>query len=467
EEKIGLNVSEHQARNEFYELSLAIAHQTETQNLDKRVFVEPFTEAGLIAAQYNYLINTLAKNTHSLKTTNEELVVAKEKAEAANIAKSQFLTSMSHELRTPLNGILGITQILEESPNINVQDQENIELIHQSGSHLLELINDILDLSKIEAGKLEISLQTFNVRDFLQEIISLTKSQAELKGLDFITDFDAKLPKVAIADPIRLKQILLNLVGNAVKFTDQGYIHFSVTVMESQSLPPNHTCLEFAVGDTGVGIDQDSLQKLFLPFEQVGDQQQNAKGTGLGLSISRTLVQLMGGTLTVTSQLHIGSRFSFQVCVPTLTKALVNKTTAASTQAPDLQLGKKNPLKILVAEDNKVNQRVTRQLLQRIGYDMQLAETGLEVLAYLEANRCDVILMDLLMPDMGGLEATRQIYATYPPGDRPYIIALSANAMDEHLKEAKAAGMDDFVSKPIKLDELVQALSRCTPLPNS
>ncbi|NJN72639.1 MAG: ammonium transporter [Limnothrix sp. RL_2_0] len=341
EEMLGLNVSEHQAKNEFYDLSLAIANQTATQDLSARVFVEPFTEAGLIAQQYNRLIAALSQSTTDLQSTNQELAIAKDKAEAANIAKSQFLTSMSHELRTPLNGILGIAQILENSPNIDIQEQANVDLIYQSGSHLLELINDILDLSKIEAGKLEMMPQVFDVPEFLQEIINITQPQAESKNLTFTTEFDPRLPKKAIADPIRLKQILLNLLSNAIKFTTAGGVHFTArTHSHKDSGQQPSAQIHFAVHDTGVGIEQASLEKLFNPFEQVGDHAQNAKGTGLGLSIRKTLLEQMGSKIHVTSRPNIGSCFSFQIEIPTVVKATPTAQTDAE-QAQELKPGVK------------------------------------------------------------------------------------------------------------------------------
>ena len=470
DEKIGLNISEHLARNDFYDLSVAIARQAQTKNLDERLDVEPFTEAGLIALQYNQLIDALAKSTNSLQKTNAELAIAKDKAEAANVAKSVFLTNMSHELRTPLNGILGVAQLLESSPNLDRQDHDNIELIHQSGGHLLELINDVLDLSKIEAGKLELSPKPFSFQTFLHSLTSLASTSAEQKGLTFKVKCDGELPDTVVADFVRLKQVVLNLLGNAIKFTDQGTVELAVSLVNRQPQGNKQalTTLLFRVTDTGIGMGADVLNRLFQPFEQVGDREQNSQGTGLGLSISQKLLTLMGSHMEVKSVLHQGSEFYFQLELPEIInpQAATLTTKQQKTKSGEMpQLAAQNPLKILVAEDNKVNQTIIRQILKKLGYEITIAQNGLEVLDCLQGDRYDVIFMDLLMPKMGGLEATKQIHQQYAPGDRPRIIALSANAMGEHIEEALQAGMNDFVSKPIKVQLLIEALAKCNPLP--
>ncbi|WP_225901102.1 ammonium transporter [[Leptolyngbya] sp. PCC 7376] len=465
DEKIGLNISEHSAHNDFYDLSLAIAHQAQTEDLDERLTIEPFTEAGLIALQYNQLIEALSVSTRSLQETNEELAIAKDKAEAANIAKSMFLTNVSHELRTPLNGILGVTQLLENSPNLDPQELDNVSLLHQSGSHLLELINDILDLSKIEAGKLELAPNAFAFSTFLLDIINLVGASAEQKGLTFSSKLDPDLPQTVVADALRLKQVILNLLGNAIKFTEQGSVQFEVKLLRRQQANESSVVkLLFCVKDTGVGLEPDKLSKLFKPFEQAGDREKNAEGTGLGLSISQKLLKIMGSEIKVKSVFQEGSEFSFELELLENLTTKKSKVTASPTKL-DLQtpLGEQHPLRILVAEDNRINQTIIRQLLKRLGYEMTLAQNGLEALECLENERYDVILMDLLMPQMGGLEAARNICEKYSPGDRPRMIALSANAMSEHIAEAYQAGMDDFVSKPIKVELLIEALLKCAP----
>jgi PAS domain S-box-containing protein len=370
---------------------------------------------------------------------------ARRVAEAANQAKNAFLANMSHELRTPLNGILGYAQILRRNKTLDPRQREGLSVIQHSGEQLLTLINDILDFAKIEAGKLELSLTDIALAKFLRIIAEIITIRARQKGLDFICDFAPKLPRGIHADESRLRQVLLNLLANAVKFTDRGQVSLRVRFS-----PP--TRLRFEVQDTGIGIDVDKLGTIFQPFEQVSDPQRQLGGAGLGLAISRRFVRLMGGEIHVTSEVGVGSTFWFELDVPVI-------ETVVAAPPERIVTGYEGPRKkVLVADDVIANRAMTIDMLSRLGFDVIEAANGREALEKAQATRPDWILMDIVMPQMDGLEAARRLRQLPGFEDVP-IVAMSASASGSDERKSRLAGMNAFVPKPIDLDQLLIELA--------
>jgi PAS domain S-box-containing protein len=348
-------------------------------------------------------------------------------AESANRAKNEFLANMSHELRTPLNGILGYAQILRRDTTLGERQLEALGVIQQSGEQLLTLVNDILDFAKIEAGKLELSLTDIGLAEFMRMITEITHVRALEKGLSFVRDMAPDLPRGIRADAGRLRQILLNLLSNAVKFTDQGRVSLRVRFS-----PP--TRLRFEVQDTGIGVSTDHLETIFKPFEQVSDPQRRLGGTGLGLAISRQFVRLMGGDIHVTSVVGVGSTFWFELEVP------VTETVGVAPPEP-LVTGYKGPRrKVLVVDDAVANRAMAADLLGQLDFDVSAAINGREALEKAQATRPDWILLDIVMPEMNGLEVARRLRQLPGLEDVP-IIAMSASAQslgpDRHVTEAR------------------------------
>jgi signal transduction histidine kinase/DNA-binding response OmpR family regulator len=388
-----------------------------------------------------------------LRQSERRLAEAAADAEAANRAKSRFLSTMSHEIRTPMNAILGYAQLMLRDPGLGTEAKANLEIIGRSGEHLLALINDVLDMSKIEAGRIELNPVTFNLPRLLDDLAAMFRLRAAAKALRFEMSVDGESVPYVAADEGKIRQALINLLGNAIKFTERGQIKLRVTLDQRSG---DRLWLSACVEDTGAGITHDDQEKLFEPFSQADQGLNTQEGTGLGLAISRQYARLMGGDLTVSSSPGQGSIFRFDIPVER-GDAAVAVRRSASRRVMGLRAGTKAP-KILVVDDQLENRDWLMKLLTAIGFSVRSAANGEAALRDWEEWNPGLILMDVHMPIMNGIEATRRIKAD-PRGKETVIVTLTASALDDDRRVALQGGADDFLAKPCREDQLLEKIS--------
>ncbi|MFT5162003.1 MAG: two-component system sensor histidine kinase/response regulator [Alteromonadaceae bacterium] len=422
-----------------------------TQNVTAGDFEQHITvttndEFGQLGEAFNTMTSTIKQST--------------EKLTHANQAKGDFLANMSHEIRTPMNRVLGMLSLLEETQMDNNQ-QELVDTIRVCGDGLMVVLNDILDYSKIEAGKMSLELQPFNLSQCIENTIYLHNYRASLKGIDLCYHVDADLSVGFLGDLTRIRQILMNLLSNAIKFTDNGDIKITVSSNSSEgNSEGKKTQLRFAVSDKGIGISDEDQSKLFKSFSQVDTSiTRRYGGTGLGLAICYQLTQLMDGKLWLTSEQGKGSTFYFDIPLQAVELSALPKSISRSS------LNDKKAalpaLHILIAEDNQINQLLALKLLENLGYKADVANDGQEAIDALHRRPYDVILMDMQMPVLDGVSATKAIIKQWPYGERPRIIAMTANILPEDRKKCMDADMEDFIAKPVEIELLVDALLKC------
>lgn len=415
-----------------------------------------------LAESMQVMSGHLHRTLEELENTAREAEEAQHEAESANRAKSAFLANMSHELRTPLNAILGYAQLLGRDQALSPTQRKSVQIVGNSGEHLLTLINDILDLSKVEAGRVELFPEDFRFQNFIGDISDMFEIRAQQKEIEFHFLPQGELPVALHGDVKRLRQILINLLGNAVKFTKQGAVTLSVAWSEG--------ILDASVEDTGIGIAEEDLEHIFKPFHQAGDHYHHGEGTGLGLSITHKLVTMMGGELSVTSELDRGSRFHLKLPLPE-----AEGPVAAVVESPERISAYRIPAdaraarqgrehyKILVADDKPANREVLQTLLEPLGFALKPVENGREAVEQTQTWQPDLILMDLVMPELDGIRATRKLRAQAEYKALP-IIAVSASAFQHQREESLQAGCNAFVVKPYKLDALLHCLQAWLPL---
>ncbi|MFN8777208.1 MAG: ATP-binding protein [Flavobacteriales bacterium] len=399
-----------------------------------------------------FFVYRVRDNSH-VKQFELELFSAKERAEAAAAVRSQFLATMSHEIRTPLNGVVGMASLLDQT-ELDIRQKEYVDTIQKSGQSLMVLVNDILDYSKMESGRMNLRQDETHLADCLVEVCDLLRPHAEGKGIRLVVEVDSRIPRWVLTDEARLKQVLLNLVGNAVKFTEEGSIR---VIARLENTLHDRVNVHFEVIDTGIGIPKERQPELFQPFTQVHyDASKKYGGTGLGLAISRQIVELLGGSMKLTSEAGKGSSFCFELALQVVYHRQGNSKSETVEDDELRKLGEARHIPILIAEDNLINQNVLLYMLETLGLKADVVSNGKDAIRQLSYKRYGLIFLDIQMPEMDGLLAASWIRAHSKY--QPYIICMTANSSDEDRERCLAAGMDDFVPKPFNLARIREAL---------
>ena len=433
------------------------------QSYDEIIYSEKDME--LIAFVARHLGDALKR-----KRAVDDLQEAKDRAEQAEKNKSTFLANMSHEIRTPMNGIIGLTELVLKS-DISQQQRTYLEMVHSSADRLLKLINDILDFSKIEAGKFELNIAPFSLRSAIADALEILSIIAAKKNIALIVDCDKDIPDLLMGDSDKLQQIIVNLVGNAIKFTNKGSVTIILSNIEKLPEHKDHINIHFQVKDTGIGIPQEKIPGVFDAFNQIGTtRDSNHPGTGLGLVISAELVEMMGGKICVESNPGVGTTFYFSVRFPLAQTTEEKRPTSGGTvsPAPYTKSQNKVQLHILLVEDEFINQTLAVSVLEREGWTVEVAENGMQALQLLKTEAFDLILMDIQMPELNGYETTRAI--RHKEQGTEYhvpIIAMTAYAVRGDREKCLAAGMDGYISKPVRPDRLREEIEIVLRLPSS